>query len=66
MGESLGSGGDVPGVRKTVRASPSLVTNEIIDIGEDILEPSDEGNKPIEDGDLGKPPTRGHTRRSPR
>jgi len=66
MGESLGGGGDVLGVRKTVRTNPSPVANKIIHIREGILWLSNEGSRRIEDGDLGKPSTRGHIRRSPR
>jgi hypothetical protein len=62
-GESLGDGGEVLGVRKTVRAGPSLgfglVTDEIVDVGEDFLELGteklrDEGSREVKDEDLGK------------
>ena len=60
LGESLGGGGKILGVRKSVRAGPSLssgfVTDEIINIGEDFLELSagelsNEGNRGVEDED---------------
>ena len=66
MGESLGGGGDVLGVRNTVRTNPSPVANKIIHVREGILGLSNEGSRRIEDGDLGKPSTQGHIRRSPR
>jgi len=61
--ENLGDGGDVLGIRKAVRARPSLgfrlVTDNIIDIREDFLELSteelgDEGGRKVKDEDLGK------------
>ena len=63
FGESLGDGGDVLRVRKAVRTGPSLgfglVTDEVVDVGEDLLELgteelSDEGGGKVEDKDLGK------------
>ena len=42
LGESLSDSGQILGIRKTVRASPSLgvslVTDEVIDIGKGFLE----------------------------
>ena len=64
--ESLGDGGDVLGVRKTVRARPSLgfrlVADDIINIREDFLELSteelgDEGSREVKDEDLRKSST---------
>jgi len=72
LGKNLGDGRDVLGVGKAVRASPSLsfslVTDEIVDVGEDFLELSteelsDEGSREIEDENLGKPPMSAHTPR---
>jgi len=63
LGESLDDDGDILGVRKTVRTSPSLIANKIINIEEGIFGLSN-GDRRIEDGDLGKPSTRGHIRRS--
>jgi len=66
--KSLGDGGDVLGIWKTVRARPSLgfclVTDDIIDIRENLLELSteelgDEGSREIEDEDLMKSSTSG-------
>ena len=63
FGESLGDGGEIFGVGKTVRAGPSLcfglVTDKIINIGEDFLELGteelrDEGSGEVEDKNLGK------------
>ena len=55
LGESLGDGGEILGVGKTVRAgrgfSFSLVANGVIDMGE--LRTS-EGRREVEDEELGK------------
>ena len=63
LSESLCNGGKILGVRKAVRASPSLgfgfISNDIVNIREDFLELSsaklsDEGGGEVEDEDLGK------------
>lgn len=63
LSNSLGDAGEILGVRETDGASPglgfSLVTDEIVDVGEDFLELiseklSDEGSREIEDEDLEK------------
>jgi len=73
LGERLRDGGDILGVRKTVRASPSLsfclVTDNIVDIRQYFLELSaeklsDEGSREVEDEDLGKSPMSAHIQRT--
>ena len=63
LGESLSDGGEVLGVRETVRAGPGLgfglVANKIINVRENFLELiaeelSDEWSGEVEDEDLGK------------
>ena len=63
FGKCLGNGGKVLGVRKAVRASPSLgfglVTDEVVNVWKDYLELSteklsDEGSGEVEDEYLGK------------
>jgi hypothetical protein len=62
LGENIGDNGKILGVRKTVRASPSLgfrpVTDKIIDIREGFgvkhRRLSNEGSRGVEDEDLGK------------
>ena len=63
LSNSLGDAGEILGVRKANSASPglsfSLITDEIVDVGEDFLELiseklSDEGSREIEDEDLEK------------
>ena len=66
MGESLSNGGDIFGVRKTICTSLSLTTNNMINIRVGILELGNKVSRQIEDRDLGKPSTQGHTQRSPR
>jgi hypothetical protein len=63
LGERLGNGGKVLGVRKAVRAGPSLgfglVTDEVIDVWKDFQELageklSDERSREVKDEDLGE------------
>ena len=63
FGESLGDSGDILRVRMAARAGPSLgfglVADEVVDVGEDLLELgteelSDEGGRKVKDEDLGK------------
>lgn len=62
MSEILGDGGKILGFRETIRASPglgfSLISNEIVNVGKDLLELgteklSNEGSREIEDENLG-------------
>ena len=61
LGEILGDGGNILGVRKAVCASPGLgfglISNKIVDVGKDLLELgteklSNEGSREVEGEDL--------------